>query len=212
MNYLEIINKCLTELNYKNITQFSELVKNEHKKIKNIINVLNSEICISENWPFLIQKQTVELPAGQGSFNNPILGKIAHLKIGNNTLKYINDFESFFTNSQPTNSYTILNDTILVPQFAQDKTVEIYYYTNNSVISKDGNLKKTFEFADDETLIPAAFAEPLLIYGTCLRLKGNPQHIRFSFWLSMYNTALANMRAFYKSTIHETPKIKLNRN
>ena len=35
MNYLELINKCLVELNYKTVNAFSELVKNDHKKIKN---------------------------------------------------------------------------------------------------------------------------------------------------------------------------------
>ena len=45
MNYLEIINKCLVELNYKKVTKFEELVKNDHQKIKNILNIINAEIC-----------------------------------------------------------------------------------------------------------------------------------------------------------------------
>ena len=32
MNYLELINKCLVELNYKQVNTFSELTKNEHNK------------------------------------------------------------------------------------------------------------------------------------------------------------------------------------
>ena len=46
MNFLEIINKCLIELNYKPVNTFAELTKNEHKKIKNILNLLNGEICL----------------------------------------------------------------------------------------------------------------------------------------------------------------------
>ena len=37
MNYLEVINKCLVELNYKQVNAFSELIKNDHKKLMNII-------------------------------------------------------------------------------------------------------------------------------------------------------------------------------
>nr|DAH88791.1 MAG TPA: hypothetical protein [Caudoviricetes sp.] len=37
MNYLEIINKCLVELNYKQVNSFSELTKNEHKKASLVI-------------------------------------------------------------------------------------------------------------------------------------------------------------------------------
>ena len=56
MNYLEIINKCLVELNYKQVNSFSELTKNEHKKLKNIINIINSEICSLDKWNFLLRK------------------------------------------------------------------------------------------------------------------------------------------------------------
>ena len=56
MNYLELINKCLVELNYKQVNAFSELVKNDHKKIKNIINLINTEVCRSDKWNFLLKK------------------------------------------------------------------------------------------------------------------------------------------------------------
>lgn len=52
MNYLELINKCLVELNYKQVSSFSELTKNDHKKLKNILNVLNAEVCGSDRWSF----------------------------------------------------------------------------------------------------------------------------------------------------------------
>ena len=64
---------------------------------------------------------------------------------------------------------------------------------------------------DDESLIPENFAEPLLVYGSCMRLKGNPQHIRFSYWLSMYKDSLANMRSRISASIDETPSVKLFR-
>ena len=62
MNYLELINKCLVELNYKQVNAFSELTKNDHKKLKNIINVINTEICNSDRWNFLQRKVVLTLP------------------------------------------------------------------------------------------------------------------------------------------------------
>ena len=44
MKYLDLINKCLVELNYKKVKSFDELVKNDHLKIKNILNIVNSEV------------------------------------------------------------------------------------------------------------------------------------------------------------------------
>lgn len=66
MNYLELINKCLVELNYKQVNAFSELTKNDHKKLKNIINVLNSEICGFGRWAFLLRKTELSLPKNTG--------------------------------------------------------------------------------------------------------------------------------------------------
>ena len=66
MNYLELINKCLVELNYKQVSAFSELTKNDHKKLKNILNVLNTEICGFDRWNFLQRKKDVVLPKNTG--------------------------------------------------------------------------------------------------------------------------------------------------
>lgn len=211
MKYFELINKCLTELNYKNVNVFSELIKNEHSKIKNILNTLNSEVCSSENWPFLIKKTEVLLPKCQGTIENPADGRIFALKIDGKTYKYIPNFECFFTNSQPLKTYSTINNTILLPQFEKDKNVEIYYYSKDCVKDSDGNFKANFEYTDDESVIPMPYAEPLLVYGTCLRLKGNPQHIRFNFWLSMYNSALINLKAHCKSSVDDIPQIKISR-
>ena len=53
MKFLELINKCLLELNYRQVNAFSELIKNDHKRIKTIMNLINKEICAVEGWNFL---------------------------------------------------------------------------------------------------------------------------------------------------------------
>lgn len=211
MNYFDLINKCLIELNYKQVNSFSELTKNEHKKIKNIINILNTEICSSEKWNFLLRKAEIDIPKNTSEIDNPINGKISSLFIDGNKYEYYDDFEKFFTNSQPAITYTTFNDKLLFPMFEEDKKCEIIYYTAMPVKAEDGTEKLTMEDENDSSMIPESFAEPVLVYGTCMRLKGNPQHIRFSYWLSMYKDALANLRSKLSVNADYAPDIKMHR-
>ena len=211
MNYLDLINKCLVELNYRKVNSLSELIKNEHEKIKNIISVINSEVCTSYNWNFLLKKTNATLPQGHGDITNPISGKIIMLKIDNNKYQYDANFEKFFTNKQPPQTYSIFNDKILLPQFEEDKNVDMIYYTNKYVKDEQGIEKTNFENFNDESLIPMPFVEPLIVYGTCMRLKGNPQHPRFNYWLSMYKNALANLIADSNLTTEASPKVNPRR-
>ena len=64
----------------------------------------------------------------------------------------------------------------------------------------------------DTSVIPMPYAEPLLVYGTCMRLKGNPQHVRFNYWLSMYKQALANLCSNSSLSVDDVPVVKLYRN
>ena len=211
MNYLELINKCLVELNYKKVTAFSELTKNEHEKIKNIINVINSEICYTYNWNFLLKSLKSTLIAGTGDITNPVEGKILTLKIDNKIYKFTPDFEKFFTNEQKPDTYSIFNDKILLPQFEEDKEIDITYYSNSYAITEQGQPKKYLEQSEDKSVIPEPFVEPLIVYGTCMRLKGNPQHIRFNYWMSMYKSALANLVANSTDCAQDYPNVKLKR-
>ncbi len=211
MNYLELINKCLVELNYKQVSAFSELIKNDHKKLKNILNVINLEVCCFENWNFLLRKKTLVLPKNTGELENTVDGRIETLMIDGVKFDYYEDFEKFFINSQPQNTYSLFNDKILFPIFNQDKNIEILYYTKNCVKASDDTEKLMLENAEDVSLIPDPFAEPILVYGACMRLKGNPQHVRFNYWYSMYKDALANMRSRVSPTMDSAPSVKIHR-
>ena len=211
MNYLELINKCLVELNYKQVNAFSELIKNDHKKLKNIINVLNSEICRSDRWNFLQRKTTMTIPPNTGEIENTVNGRIETVIINGQKYNYYEDYEKFFTNSQPSYTYSFYDDKILFPIFNTEKTVEILYYTNNYAKDAEGEEKLIMENETDSSLIPEPLSEPLLVYGACMRLKGNPQHIRFSYWLSMYKDALANLRSRISATVNEVPSVNIRR-
>lgn len=211
MNYFEILNKCLVELNYKQVNSFSELTKNEHEKLKNIVNVINKEICLSEKWNFLLRTTTLSLPKNTGQIKNTVQGKIATVMIDGKIFKYYDNFEKFFTNSQPQGTYTSFNDMLLFPIFNKNKEIEIIYYTSNSATSKEGDEKTELEKETDKTLIPTVFAEPLLVYGACMRLKGNPQHVRFNYWYGMYKDALSNMKAKLAVDANTAPVVNLFR-
>ena len=211
MNYLEIINKCLAELNYKQVNSFAELVKNDHKKLKNIINLVNTEVCSSEKWNFLLRQTTITLPKNTGEIENTVNGRFALVLVDGVKYEFFEDFRKFLTNSQPPCTYSVFNDKILFPIFDKDKQINIFYYSANTAFNSSDTEKSKLENADDTTIIPDPYAEPLLVYGTCLRMKANPQHVKFSYWMSMYKDALANMRSHNAVDAHKTPNVTLFR-
>ena len=211
MNYLELINKCLVELNYKQVNAFSELTKNDHKKLKNILNIVNTDVCGSDRWNFLIRKQTITLPVQTGEIDNTVEGRIEAVIADGVKFDYYQDFETFFVNAQPQNTYSLFNDKILFPVFNKDKTIEILYYTKNCAVNSQGLEKLQMEEEEDSSLIPAPYVEPILVYGACMKLKGNPEHVRFSYWYSMYKEALSNLRSRVSPSIDDTPSVRLFR-
>lgn len=211
MNYFELVNKCLVELNYKQVNAFSELTKNDHKKIKNIINVINNEVCGYDNWNFKLRKSEVTLDKNTNELDNPIDGRIASIVIDGHVYKYFDKPELYIMKQAPQYSYSCFNDKLLLPEFEEEKLVNIVYYTANTAISEHGTEKKILETETDKSLIPDIFAEPILVYGTCMRLKANPQHVKFSYWLSMYNSALATMRSKISIDSNAAPSVKMHR-
>ena len=212
MNYFELINKCLIELNYKICSKFTDLVKNDHEKIKNILNIINAEVCSFDNWNFLLRKCSISLSKNTGEIINTINGRIHSLYIDDIKYEFFNDFEKFLLNKQPSNTYTVFNDKILLPMFDTNKTIEVIYYTNDFAQNSDGNDISSMSKEGDISVIPIPFAEPILVYGACMRLKGNAENSKFSFWYGMYKDSLSNLRAKIGTSAFETPVIKISRN
>lgn len=211
MNFLEIINKCLLELNYRQVNSFSELIKNDHKKIKTIINIINQEICSANNWNFLLRKATLTIPADTIEVSNTINGRILYLIVDGKKFKYTDDVESFLTENSKNGTYSQYSDKLLFPKSANARTAQIVYYTKNCVIDANGNEKMEMTSATDSSIIPIPFDGQLLTYGTCLRLKANPSYIRFSYWMSMYKEALANLKSTSSIDSGNAPAVRLFR-
>lgn len=212
MNFLDLINKCLLELNYKQVNAFSELIKNDHKRIKTIMNIINKEVCSVEGWNFLLKKETLKLKAGETEIENVINGRILYLYIDGNKYNFIDNIESFMSGSAKIGTYSSFSDKLIFPKFDKDKKIDIIYYSKNCVIDIDGKEKVDLENENDKSLIPLPFVEQLLVYGTCLRLKANPQYYKFSYWMSMYKEALANLKSKTSASYLNAPIVKLFRN
>jgi len=212
MNYFDLINKCLVELNYKKCRTFVELTKNDHEKIKNILNIINAEVCSFDNWSFLLRKVQITLPKNTGEILNTVKGRIHSIYIDGVKYNYYSDFEKFLLNNQPSNTYSSFNDTLLVPLFNQDKIIEVIYYTNQFAQNASGEDVAQMDLETDIPVIPVPFVEQILVYGTCMRLKANPEHSKFSYWFGMYKEAIATLRSKIGTSALETPQIKLFRN
>ena len=100
---------------------------------------------------------------------------------------------------------------LFLPVFETEKEIKVIYSTNDFAKSADGELKKQMDESDDESVIPDTFVEPLLVYGTCMRMKANLEYPKFNYWLTMYNKALANMRSKLAVSADETPSIVIRR-
>lgn len=211
MKFLEIINKCLLELNYKQVHSFSELVKNDHKRIVAILNLINKEVCHLEGWNFLLRKTTINLLAGMTEVENSVNGRILYLFIDGKRFDYCEKVELFIAGKPKDRTYSSFDKNLLFPKFDKDKTIEVIYYTNNCVVDEEGNEKIDFEYATDESLIPNPFVEQILVYGTCLRIKANTQYFKFPYWLGMYKEALGNLKSKSAVSVLNAPKINLFR-
>lgn len=211
MNFLELINKCLLELNYRPVNSFSELVKNDHKKIMTILNIINKEVCATDNWNFLLRRTSIDIAQNTSEIENTINGRILYLLIDGKKYKYVEDFEPFLTGHPKSETYSVCNNKLLFPKFETAKSADVIYYTKNCAANTNNEEKEDMTEADDYSLIPMPFAQQLLVYGTCLRLKANPSYIRFSYWMSMYKEALLNLKSKTSIYSKDTPSVRLFR-
>lgn len=211
MKYLELINKCLLELNYKTVNSLSELIKNEHRRIVNIINTINKEVCKIEKWNFLLRRAKIYLSAGTTEIDNTINGRILFLFIDGERYDFDENIEKFLEGNPKSHTYSSFSQKLLFPKFEEDKTIDVIYYTDNCVADSDDNEKTDFEEINDTSLIPMPFAEQILVYGTCLRIKGNPQHFKFPYWMSMYKDALQNLKSKSAVSVNNAPIVRLHR-
>ncbi len=211
MEYFDLINSCLVELNFRKQLFFSNLTKLDHLKIKNLLNRVNAEICSSENWWFRESKTTMTINANTIEHSNPVNGKITGIIIDNLEYFYDYDFEKFYKNTYSGQTYSFFNDKILFPKLSENKTATIFYLTNNFAKNAAGELKSSMVLEDDTSIIPESFQESILVYGVCTRFKAMPTNPKYQHWLSEYTNALRNLRSQGFRAKLENPEVIISK-
>ncbi len=112
----------------------------------------------------------------------------------------------------PPNSYAVLPDgceaQILV-NASPHKEFAVYYYSKDACLGADGQFKTKMDDGDDVSILPMPWAEHILLYGTCLKVKANPAYPKFGFWNTMYIQALANLQKKGTSAAEDAPYLVL---
>lgn len=220
MNYFEIINKVLLELNYRPLEDFGRIYKNEHQKILDAINRVNKDVLASYDWPFLERKGNITVSKGQNSCIVPFKGHIKAVYDGSEKLEFApNPFPAgvlgqgacacggFYSLETAQDGQ---KTCLIVPKSNQDKVYTVIYYSKNYVMDENGTFKVDFTGKNDVSTIPMPYAEQLLVYGTCLKVKANPAYPKFGFWNTLYIQALANLRQKSPQTKEGGPFISIN--
>ena len=188
MNYFAIINAVLSEMNYQQVASFSDLTKTEHKRLMNIINRLNKEICsLNDNFYFRQMVKKVNLYPDKIEYNINLSGKVSKI-IGEN-IEYVfePDYSKFFVGNNNGCSYSTYGEKYLFS--SQEDFVRIFYSTDYFVKSIDGELKADFEVESDMSIIPQPFVEKLFINGAAYNFKQNTTHPKYLHWKNEYELA-----------------------
>ena len=192
MNYFEIINATLTELNYAPVAAFSDLTKLEHKRLMNIINRLNKEICaMNDEFFFRQQVKKLQLYPNKVEYNVDLDGKITRIAGQNEEYNFEPNYTLFYDNKHAENTYSIYGKKLLFSP--SDKAVKIFYSTNNFVISDKDVLKSDFENETDKSIIPDNFVEKLFINGAAYNFKQNTAHPKYIHWKQEYDKAVREL-------------------
>ena len=192
MNYFEIINKTLVELNYAPVAAFEDLTKMEHKRLMNIINRLNKEICdMNTNFYFRQLMKKISLYPDRVEYTLDICGKISKVVGNRGEYNFDPDYSKFYTQNIPEKAYSFYGQKhIFSPS---DDKICIFYSTDDFVVSKNGEYKADFVVESDKSIIPENFVERLLVNGAAYNFKQNSSHPKYAHWKQEYEKAVSEL-------------------
>ena len=209
MNFFQLINLCLLEVNYKTENYFENLTKPDHIKFKNFLNRVNSEICLSDNWNFRRMKADFPINANQKEYEITFNGKIAKIFDDKTELEFNPDYTLIYLDKTNSSGYSVFNDKLLISA-PKNTTLTVYYYKDDCAASHEGVSKPYMEFQEDVSILPNEFVEPLLVYGACLRFKSATSHPKYSFWTAEFLKAYRNLRSNALMTEAYKPSLRLS--
>ena len=206
-NYFEIFTKVLNELNWREVSDFDEIVKSEHKRILNLINVVNTEVLSSCIWDFALERSVITLDKNQDTIFENFDGKIISIFEGNKKYRFIPPAVFLSHKINFTDVYSSVENKIVTIPSAEFRELNVVYTRNLFARDVSGNRKIKMEVKQDTSIIPASHIEPVLVYGTLIKVKANPSFAKFGYWRTLYFNALANLRAQGGASYDISPEI-----
>lgn len=88
MNYFELFNKVMLELNLTPLTNFENARKSEHLRILENLRRVNTEILTKYDWDFMKNQATYKLREGENIVAVSNLGTVTRLLCNSHPLKY----------------------------------------------------------------------------------------------------------------------------
>lgn len=211
MKFFDLINLTLQELNYKQVSSFSDLIKPDHKKVVEIVSRMNDILLDSCDWEFMRRELVLDVPANVDRVEIPFEMKIKSVLLDSQSLVFTDECELFLGGKGFSGGYSIFNRQLwFVPKNVARK-LKIIYITRNHALDAQGNEIPRLVNGDDVTLVPDEHARTALVYGACVQFKSNPQHPKYRHWLDGFVDARAKMRASLEFVVQQPPKIKLPR-
>ncbi len=207
--YYEIFTKILNELSWREVSDFDEITKSEHKRVLNLINMTNSEVLSSYIWDFQIEKTEVILDAEESTIFENFGGKIISIWEGTKKYKYIHP--SLLSNDKNycTDCYSNIGDLIITIPCNYERKISVIYVSDLYAQDENGTKKIKMENKNDTSIIPIPHIEPILVYGTLIKTKANPSFAKFGYWRTLYYEALVNLRTSSMKSAEGTPRITL---
>ncbi len=205
--YFEIFTKVLNELNWREVSDFDEIIKSEHRRILNLINLTNSEVLSSYIWDFQIEKSEVTLEKEETTILEDFGGKIISVWEGTKKYKYIHPTQ--FNNSKQgfCDCYSSIGDLIVTVPSNLERKLSVIYVSDLYAQDSNGNKKLKMEEKDDTSILPIPYLEPILVYGTLIKVKANPSFAKFGYWRTLYYNALCNLRTSGSKSFEDAPRI-----
>jgi len=210
--YFEIFNRVLNELNRREIKSFEEIEKEEDKRILNHINATNAEVLSSYVWNFQIEKTSVELQKDCATIMNNFEGKIICVCEGNKKYKYVHPALINSLSQKRADVYSNIGPLLLTNPIKQIRKLDIYYVSSQYALNSSNQRIPKMSAKDDTSTIPMPHVEPILVYGTLIRVKANPNFAKFSFWRAMYYNSINILRSAGNLSCEDYPHIKLGIN
>ncbi len=210
MNYFELFNKVMLELNLTPLSNFENALKSEHLRILENLRRANVEILTKYDWDFMKNQATHELESGENIVAVRHLGTVTRLLCNSCEMRFA-PLRGVFTDAEGLSGgeYSIWKDYIILPKSDQKRTVYLEYTSYRFAVDADGSLKANFEAAEDKSILPEPFGDDILVYGATILTKANPKFEKFAFWQKCYNDAVLRLVESEKKSYHKEPCVRL---